>query len=740
MKYVLLRGLLLILLLANITVVRAQKNKTPNPCDQLFELISDTESVDNPFYNEPLNHIDLLIAFYGKRSCAPAWFNAVDSFALYSQLNKLLPQQGFVPVSLHSDMIELLYTEAETIYLPVGLFDFSEANTLDVFLTDAAFTYAVELSQTIAGAELMQLPFMLNDALEKKQLNTFFDNLKKGVWQSAQTERTTIVAPTDNTKPTTKTVSDSTLFKLVASIANPSKKATLFGSTAYLPEMVSDFYRRNDFALAWHKAGKINQTLVDQLLKAINAATMEGLTPAHYHADKLNELISPTAPFPDSYQLDVLLTDAALRYAYHLDRGKIEPSSMPYRWDVDRDYNNLSARLHEALSQGTFNSYFDKLKPQHTQYTQLKFALEDYRQKQKNGIVFTNVPDGTPSLKPGIRDDRVVSLRRRLADEYYMLQPQNNDVRPSTDSVKIKTQTNPVDSFYNEKVYDKQLAQVVKLFQQHHGLEPDGAVGKQTLQLLNESIPNRINQILLNLDKWRWLPNYLGDRYLLVNIPSYIVRVYESNYAVLTKRIVVGAVSTPTPVFSEQMQYIEFNPLWGVPYSIATKEILPKLKRNSGYLNTHNMELYSGDKKINPAKVNWSKVSSRNFYYTIRQKPGSNNALGSVKFLFPNQYDVYLHDTPSKSLFANAQRAYSHGCVRLDKPIELAEYLLKPNISPEKIADIVAKGKNKRVFIPEPLPIYLLYFTVWVDETSSQGYFYPDIYGRDKSLLKFFEQ
>ena len=156
MKYVLLRGLLLILLLANITVVRAQKNKTPNPCDQLFELISDTESVDNPFYNEPLNHIDLLIAFYGKRSCAPAWFNAVDSFALYSQLNKLLPQQGFVPVSLHSDMIELLYTEAETIYLPVGLFDFSEANTLDVFLTDAAFTYAVELSQTIAGAELIQ--------------------------------------------------------------------------------------------------------------------------------------------------------------------------------------------------------------------------------------------------------------------------------------------------------------------------------------------------------------------------------------------------------------------------------------------------------------------------------------------------------------------------------------------------------------------------------------------------------
>lgn len=722
--------------------VLAQKNsKVPNACDELFSRISDTENSDSPFYNEPLNHIDLLIAFYGKRNCSPAWYSPADSFALYSLLFKILPQQGFVPVSLHTDKIELLYTEAETIYLPVGLYDFTETNTFDIYLTDAAFTYAVELCQTIAGAELMQLPFMLNEALEKKQFPAFFDNLKKGIWTPEQTERPAAIVPADNVKPVQKAINDSTLFKLVASIATPSKKVLLFGSPAYLPDLIGDFYRRNDFNLAWQTGGNLNTSTIEHLLISINEAAMEGLNPSNYHAEKLNELVafaSPNQPKPDKYQLDVLLTDAALRYAWHLDRGKTDPSILPYRWDIDRAPANIPARLHEALSQGTFSSFFDKLKPQHSQYTQLKFALEDYRQKEMNGIVYTTIPEGA-SLKPGMKDDRVALLRQRLADEYFMPATQNNDVRPSTDSVRLKTQTNPVDSFYNEKMYDKQLVQVVKLFQQHHGLEPDGAVGKQTLQILNESIPDRINQILLTLDKWRWLPNYLGDRYLLVNIPSYLIRAYENNYAMLTKRVVVGAISTPTPIFSEQMQYIEFNPNWGVPYSIATKEILPKLKRNSGYLKSHNMELFSGGKKINPSKVNWSNVSARNFYYNIRQMPGSNNALGVVKFLFPNQYDVYLHDTPSKSLFANAQRAYSHGCIRLEKPLELAEYLLKPDFSPEKIADLVDKGKNKRVFIPQPLPIYLLYLTVWVDESSGQTYFYPDIYNRDKSLLRFFE-
>lgn len=729
----------ILLLLPNATLW-AQKGKAPNPCEPLYDLFENADSPDSPFSADPLNQTELVIAFYTKRNCTPAWYSPADSFALYNRLRTLLPQQTYMPVSLHTERIDLLLTEAETIYMPVGLFDFAEASPLDIYLTDAALSYAVELCQNIAGADLIQLPFMLNSALVKKQPDVFFNNLKNGLWKPETAKTAFVNEPAlPDIKPIVQTVNDSALFKLVSSLTSSTNKTkTLLGETVYMPDLITDFYRRNGFTLIWLTKGSPNLTNINWLVNSINAANAEGLAPQNYHASSLNALKNTLggSPLSDIYRWELLLTDATLRYAHHLNAGQLNPATVGFKWDVSRDNFSLPALLHDAIQKNTLSTFFDRLKPQHPQYNLLKYALADYRQKQQQGWQWEPIPDGTGSLKPGMKDDRVPLMRARLAEEYFMPPPQNNDLRPLPDSLKAKNPTAPPDSFYNEKVYDAQLAQVVKLFQKHHGLEPDGVAGRQTIAIMNETITDRINQIMINLEQWRWLPNYLGDQYLLVNVPAYLLRVYENGYAKLTKRVCTGAPSTPTPIFSEQMQYLDFNPTWGVPYSIATKEILPKLKRNPGYLDSHNMELYAGDKKVSPYKVNWGSVSARNFYYTIRQKPGSNNALGLVKFLFPNQYDVYLHDTPSKSLFANAQRAYSHGCIRLENPVELAEYLLKPEYSPARIADIINKGKNRRVFLPLPLPIYILYFTVWVDDNGNEIYFYPDVYGRDKTLLK----
>ncbi|MGB0840568.1 MAG: L,D-transpeptidase family protein, partial [Chitinophagales bacterium] len=248
----------------------------------------------------------------------------------------------------------------------------------------------------------------------------------------------------------------------------------------------------------------------------------------------------------------------------------------------------------------------------------------------------------------------------------------------------------------------------------------------------------RIDQIKMNMERWRWLPQSLGSRYVLVNIPAYWLYVYEPNEVIgLEKKVMVGKTYHKTPVFNDLMQYIEFNPYWTVPYSIASREILPKLKRNPGYLAAKDMRLFQGSKSVNPYNVDWSSVYRSNFKYKIRQNPGPKNALGTMKFMFPNLYNVYVHDTPSKSLFVESQRAYSHGCVRLEKPIEFAEYLLKDNknYTLNKIEKVLDKGKNKRVNLEEALPIYILYFTVWADEEGNPRFMH-DIYGKDAEVLQ----
>lgn len=293
------------------------------------------------------------------------------------------------------------------------------------------------------------------------------------------------------------------------------------------------------------------------------------------------------------------------------------------------------------------------------------------------------------------------------------------------------------DSVYNPSVFDSTLYHLVKKFQKQYGLEPDGIVGPQTIGGLTNGYSDKQRDILeINLDRWRRLPKDLSGRYIIVNIAGYYMDVFVDDSSDLHKEVMVGNPRTSTPIFSDVMHYIDLNPTWTVPYSIATREMLPKVKRDPSYLTRNNYELLSGGKAINPYSVDWENVGRSGFPYVFRQKPGSNNALGIVKFMFPNRYNIYLHDTPSKHLFSEAYRAYSHGCIRLEKPMELAYYLFKddPKWNKEKLDATLNKRKNKRINLEVPVPVYLLYFTAWVND-AEELYFLPDVYKRDAVLL-----
>ncbi|HZC01403.1 MAG TPA: L,D-transpeptidase family protein, partial [Gammaproteobacteria bacterium] len=274
---------------------------------------------------------------------------------------------------------------------------------------------------------------------------------------------------------------------------------------------------------------------------------------------------------------------------------------------------------------------------------------------------------------------------------------------------------------------------------QRHGLAADGVVGASTLAALNVPVGARIRQIELNMERWRWLPQDLGERYILVNIANFALDVVENGQSVLTMRVVAGKPTRRTPFFSAQMTYVVLSPHWYVPPTIAIQDKLPLIRRDPKYMARQNLKIFSdgpgGATRVDPRAIDWSSVSARNFPYRLRQDPGPRNALGRVKFMFPNSYHVYLHDTPSRELFARAERAFSSGCIRLEKPIELAEYLLRddPRWSRQSILSSIDRGREQVVHLPAPIPVHLFYWTTWM---SDEGvvHFRKDIYERDHVL------
>ncbi|HSN87061.1 MAG TPA: L,D-transpeptidase family protein, partial [Thermoanaerobaculia bacterium] len=290
-----------------------------------------------------------------------------------------------------------------------------------------------------------------------------------------------------------------------------------------------------------------------------------------------------------------------------------------------------------------------------------------------------------------------------------------------------------------QAVFDEAVASAVSRFQRRHGLEATGKVDEGTLAELNVPVQDRIRQLQVNMERWRWMPASLGERYIFVNVPEFRLDVYEGDHSALAMRVVVGKDQSKTPAFSDKMTYLELNPAWNLPVSILSDEILPKLASNPGYLASHDMEVVKGwgdDEEVVDASYA-SEAGQPGSPYRVRQRAGAANPLGKVKFMFPNEFDIYLHDTPADHLFDRAERDFSHGCIRLEKPVELARYLLRgdPKWTPDAIQDALTSGEHAAVKLPKPLPVHILYWTAWVDQDGTVE-FRKDVYGHDETLEK----
>jgi murein L,D-transpeptidase YcbB/YkuD len=503
-----------------------------------------------------------------------------------------------------------------------------------------------------------------------------------------------------------------TLRAALADAARPSF-VTSDGEGARLWKLTRAFYERRSHQLAWIDEKHPTEHM-DALIDALKGADLEGLDPEMYSLSALEArreeaakgLLRKKGFDPDQAgRLDVFLTYLYMKYASDLADGISDLAQADKAWRIQPERFEPLDHLERALAESRVGESLQELTPDAPQYKQLRESLATYRKAVADGG-WPAVPKKL-RVKHGQTSDDVLLLAKRLA--------------ASGDYTGNVPDTGAL-------AYDDGIVEAVKRFQRRHGLEDDGNVGPQVIAEMNVPVEKRLEQIRLSLERWRWLPRDLGDPHILVNIPGYLLEVWEHGKVPVRMRVVVGRKDTPTPIFNDRMTHIVFSPYWNVPSSIAQGETLPAVLRDAAFLERNNMELLdAAGNKVDPASTDLSDPTK----YRFRQRPGSNNSLGLVKFMFPNEYSVYLHDTPADSLFARATRSFSHGCVRVEDPVTLAQYLLRdqPEWTKERIDEAMHAGEEKTVKLPGPLPVYLGYWTAWA--TSDGVYFTRDVYGHD---------
>ena len=499
------------------------------------------------------------------------------------------------------------------------------------------------------------------------------------------------------------------------------------------------FYRERQGRLGWFRAHQVVPQATT-LLEVIAKAKDDGLDPNRYPVKQINQLLASLKTVGQDTarrnqlerQADVALSGTYFAWASDYYRGVANPRDrQDESWKVKRNKIKLDRALLTILKERESKYPYQEFAPLHPEYTNLKKALALLRARQAAGG-WPALPAGL-KLKPGATSPAVALLRRRL------LGGENTGQSPTAvaaGAVPVTNAATPAD------FYDPRLVAAVKGFQRDLGLPPTGLVSGTTLAELNVPIQARINQVILNMERWRWLPKKFEPDYLLVNIPEYRLWVYEQGREALTMRVIVGKTLTATPIFSDKMEYVVLSPYWNVPFSIIDHELRPKLVADAqGTLDRLDMEVVKGyghkATVIDPATIDWATLTPETFKYTLRRRPGPKNDLGEVKFIFPNSNDIYLHDTPHNELFAETKRDFSHGCVRLEEPVKLATYLLRndPNWDQTAIQDTIAQRREKYITLKAKLPVYLVYLTAWAD-ADGHPHFRDDIYGHDKALAK----
>ena len=454
-----------------------------------------------------------------------------------------------------------------------------------------------------------------------------------------------------------------------------------------------------------------------EALQVIRTAPQHGLKAGKYHEAALEAALDRSRQSdhlaPDrTQQVADLVTEtnaALLAFGRDVAMGRVSSRRVDSNWESRRTAPDLKQSL-DQFEHRPVEAWIASVRPQHPEYAALQAALRRLRDQQERGG-WPRVP--VRLMKPGLSNPAVTVLRQRLA---------------ASDELSDAEIANPA-------VYDRSIEAAVKRFQDHHGLKATGIADVATIAAMNVPLTDRIRQVELNLERWRWMPDDFGARHFLVNIPAFQLMAREDGQTVQTMRVVVGKPGHETPVFSGDMGTVVFSPYWNVPESIAENETAPAIRSDPTYLARNHIELVrhtkSGSRIVNPDDVNWFDPADLKDL-SFRQRPGAQNALGHVKFLFPNAFNVYLHDTPSGSLFARTERAFSHGCVRVEQAEALAAYVLRDQSewTTQHIKSAMNAGVQKYVQLDEMIPIHIVYFTAWVGDDGDVS-FLPDIYGYD---------
>lgn len=474
------------------------------------------------------------------------------------------------------------------------------------------------------------------------------------------------------------------------------------------PDLLDSIYSKRDYKPIW-----TDRALREDLYRGIERAKEDGLEPEDYHLSYLKKSLSNLAELDDEERslTEIILTDAFFSLTSDYNSGKLDPKEIYSIWGVESNKIDLPGLLDHGVQQNNILAAIDSVVPQHEVYKGLKRSLKEYRELAENEKDPIFISEEGESIKADEKDERIPNIKRRLKELGYW-------DKEIADSLII---------------YDEPLQEAVKEFQEKYGIETDGVIGGGTIKTLNKTYQERLEQILVNLERWRWYPKDLGEQYIIVNIANYRLHLVKGEDTLATHRTMVGTEARKTPVFSDKVEHIVYNPTWTIPPTIKSKDVIPSASKDPDYINRKNFSIFNrSGEKMNPQDVDWS--SSKVKGYTFRQEAGPANPLGLVKIIYPNEYMIYLHDTPSKSLFNKNLRAQSSGCVRVQGVLDLAKMLLndQPKYDDDKIAEILKSGKTTTIKVTQNVNVHHLYWTAWNENGSTR--FAEDVYKRDAAI------
>ncbi|GMQ31575.1 L,D-transpeptidase family protein [Algoriphagus confluentis] len=508
----------------------------------------------------------------------------------------------------------------------------------------------------------------------------------------------------------------------------PTDRLVISGRELKTSSWIHTFYVDRNFEEVWTKDGILLE-LAYEMRYEIRESKYDGLNPedydlawieAYFKTFEANKVAKKPSEAGDLAALDLLLTNAFFQLAEDLEIGKVDPAQLKGDWAIERKgirMDHLSL-LNKAIAELDIRRNLEKLYPKFTIYKRSREVIRSLEQKSKVDSLSWKALKLDKSLKVGDTHSSVPQLRQRLQFWGYLEAVQLSD----------------------SKTYDSLMVEGVVRFQQKNGMEPDGIIGKNTVIALNASPTALMDKARVNMERLRWLPDTVQNMELIVvNIANFQLDYLNNLDTLFSSRVIVGKRYHESPIFRAEMSYIVFSPYWNIPYSITKNEIIPAVRKNPNYLQNKNMEVITtSGKPVNANSIDWS---SKSFPYLIRQKPGGNNSLGLVKFMFPNSHSVYIHDTPARTLFDREDRAMSHGCIRLQNPADFAQLLLRddPFWTPDKINAAMHQDREKIVNLPRKIPVVLLYLTFWSD-SKGQPHFRQDIYNRDAEVLALLNQ